>query len=198
MLVLGDSYSIGEGVTVAECWPSQLVARLQAPHRLVQVPQIIAKTGWTTAELAEGIKQTTLNPPYDLVFLLIGVNNQYRGLSLGQYQSEFKALLEQAVTFADQHPQRVVVVSIPDWGVTPFAEGRDRQQIAREIAAFNAAKKAITGLSKAHFVDITPISKQAAQEPSLLAADGLHPSGAMYQQWVEQMWPVVISILGSQ
>lgn len=196
ILVLGDSYSIGEGVTVAERWPNQLVARLQAQSYSVHAPEIIATTGWTTTELSAALQQATFNPPYDLVFLLIGVNNQYRGLPLAQYQVEFQALLLQAVSFAGQQPQRVVVLSIPDWGVTPFAAGRDRQQISQEIVAFNGVNQQITLATGAHYVDITPISRQAETEPGLLTADGLHPAGGMYQQWVAQMWPVVVAILG--
>jgi lysophospholipase L1-like esterase len=191
-LALGDSYTIGEGVAAAERWPVQLAARLRAQGHSLADPHIIAQTGWTTDELAAAVVAAAPQSPYDLVSLLIGVNNQYRGRSRDEYRLQFAALLQQAITFAGDEPQRVLVLSIPDWGVTPFAAGRDRDQIRAEIDAFNAVNRAETARLAARYVDITPLSRRAAHDPGLLAADGLHPSGKMYTAWVDHILEVTI------
>lgn len=195
-LALGDSYTIGESVDEAERWSNQL-ANFLSPHLErggVEV-SIIAKTGWTTDELWQGIQARELAPPYDLVSLLIGVNNQYRGRDLNEYSEQFVFLLNKTIEYAGGDADRVIVLSIPDWGVTPFAEGRDRAQIAQDIDAFNAVNKEETEKSGAHYVDITPISREAVNDPSLIAADGLHPSGKMYAEWAKLALPVVMKIL---
>lgn len=194
-LALGDSYTIGESVAQSERWPVQLAAALNKAGVGVPAPEIIATTGWTTNELNDGIAKADPNGPYDLVSLLIGVNNQYRGWSIEEYREQFAALLTQAIDFAGGRTSRVFVVSIPDWGVTPFAAGRDREKIASEIDAFNAAAREIAEERGVAFVDITPGSRQAASDASLVAEDGLHPSGKMYSQWVELIFPVVRSLL---
>ncbi|MCA9920083.1 MAG: SGNH/GDSL hydrolase family protein [Anaerolineales bacterium] len=188
-LALGDSYTIGESVAVDERWPVQLVAALRAQGMAIGDPEIIAKTGWTTAELAEGIAQAQPQGPYDLVSLLIGVNNQYRGLSQEQYRDEFVGLLETAVTLTNNNPDRVFVVSIPDWGVTPFGQRRDFREVSAAIDAFNAINRAETESRGIVYIDITPISRQAPEDRGLIADDGLHPSGEMYRQWVELILP---------
>lgn len=196
-LALGDSYTIGESVAEAERWPVQLAARLRAAGLAVADPQIIARTGWTTGELAARIAQENITGPFDLVSLLIGVNNQYRGLSLGEYRQAFVGLLETAVALAGGEAGRVLVLSIPDWGVTPFAAkmGRDPGQVAAEIDAFNAVNRAESAKRGVAYVDVTPISRQAATDPALLADDGLHPSGKMYAAWVELALPLVCEML---
>lgn len=198
-LALGDSYTIGESVLPEERWPVQLAALLRARHFLIEAPEIIAKTGWTTDELAAAIQRANPQPPYELVSLLIGVNNQYRGWSRETYRIEFTALLRQATDFAGSTPNRVIVLSIPDWSVTPFApsdpQGRTPSQISAEVAAFNAINHEETIRQGAHYVDITPISQGAASDLSLLAPDQLHPSGKMYERWAEETLPVVIEIL---
>jgi lysophospholipase L1-like esterase len=189
-LALGDSYTIGEQVLPAENFPNQVATMLKRDNSAVST-RIIAVTGWTTDELERGIieaKDTApLLPQYDLVSLLIGVNNQYRGRRIENYRPEFEELLKKAIAFAGNRPDRVVVLSIPDWGVTPFAEGRDRAQIAREIDAYNAANREIALLHHIHYIDITPWTREAAADPSLLAADGLHPSGKEYRRWAERI-----------
>jgi lysophospholipase L1-like esterase len=189
-LALGDSYTIGESVLPEERWPVQLTALLRARGGQIDDPEIIAKTGWTTDELATAIAHAHPQPPYDLVSLLIGVNNQYRGYGLETYREEFVALLEQAIAFAGGHPDRVLVLSIPDWGVTPFGakdgRGRTPAQISAEIAAFNAVNRAETLRLGAHYVNITPISIEAQADRTLLAEDQLHPSGKMYALWAEE------------
>ncbi|MCU0448229.1 MAG: SGNH/GDSL hydrolase family protein [Bernardetiaceae bacterium] len=194
-LALGDSYTIGEAVAEDERYPVQLAARLAQRGILVAAPQIIARTGWTTDELAAAIAQA--NPPtdFDLVSLLIGVNNQYRGYPLANYEREFEQLLQTAVAHAGGRATRVFVVSIPDYGVTPFAADRDPAKIGRELDQFNAANRAVADRYGVRYFDITPISRQAAQQPGLVASDGLHPSGQMYQAWAELMAPAVAVLL---
>lgn len=183
-LALGDSYTIGESVTEAERWPNQLADRLKAEGLAVEVT-IIARTGWTTDELDAAIDQANPQGPYELVSLLIGVNNQYRGRDADEYRLEFRQLLERAITFAGGEPGRVIVLSIPDWGVTPFASGRDRAQIAQEIDTYNAINKTEAEMAGVAYVDVTPVSRQATFDPDLIATDGLHPSGKMYAEWAE-------------
>jgi lysophospholipase L1-like esterase len=184
-LALGDSYTIGEAVAVAERWPEQLVRLLAQRGLEIAPPETVARTGWTTDELDRAIAGTALAPPYDLVSLLIGVNNQYRGRDPEEYRAQFRGLLHQAVSFAGGAPGRVLVLSIPDWGVTPFAAGRDRAEVGREIEAFNAVNRAEAVAAGARYVDILPASRLAAAREHLTASDGLHPSGAMYALWAE-------------
>lgn len=186
-LALGDSYTIGESVAEAGRFPIQLVAALREQGIQFDAPEIIARTGWTTAELQEAIDLAKPKPPYDLVTLLIGVNNQYRGGDLRRFRSEFAKLLLHAIAFAGRNKQQVLVVSIPDWGVTPFARNdkRGARRIGKQIDAFNAEAHAICAKSGVRFIDITPISREGGGEAPMLAADGLHPSAAMYARWVE-------------
>ena len=193
-LALGDSYTIGESVAVAERFPNQLSAMLANENLTVEV-KIIARTGWTTDELWDGIQKETLSPPYDMVSLLIGVNNQYRGRDIEEYREGFVFLLDKAIEYAGGDPQRVIVFSIPDWGVTPFAAGRDASQIADEIDAFNQVNLEEAQETGAHYVDVTPVSRQAKDDPNLIAADGLHPSGKMYAEWAKSALPIALSIL---
>jgi lysophospholipase L1-like esterase len=185
-LALGDSYTIGEGVPVYESFPYQTVQLLRKAGYHVYAPEIVAKTGWTTDELQTGINNTKLLPGYDIVSLLIGVNNQYRGRSPEEYTRQLEALLQQAVRFCVTYRQ-VFVISIPDWGVTPFAEGRNRSAIAHEIDTFNAINKMMAEKYKVHYIDITPGSRLAAQDTSLLTTDQLHPSGKEYGNWAEKL-----------
>jgi lysophospholipase L1-like esterase len=195
VLALGDSYTIGESVAVAGRWPNQLAAVLRTKGLAVTDPEIIAKTGWTTDELSAAIDHANPHGPYALVTLLIGVNNQYRGRDAEQYRKEFSALLHRAVAFAGGDPRRVVVVSVPDWGVTPFAADRDRGKIAAEIDRFNAINREETSRAGAKYADVTPGSRHAATDASLVAGDGLHPSAAMYAQWVKVIAPLAEAAL---
>lgn len=182
-LALGDSYTIGEGVKQEDSYPFQTVALLRNENLSIADPQIIAKTGWTTAELKSAMKKARLQPAYDMVSLLIGVNNQYRGWPLNQYKIEFEELLKWSLQLAGRHSRHVFVISIPDWGVTPFAEGRDRQKIANEINQFNEANKFVTDQYQVNYLDITPGTREAAKNSSLLGADHLHPSAKEYARW---------------
>jgi lysophospholipase L1-like esterase len=186
-LALGDSYTIGESVLLTESFPHQAVQALRQKGMNVTAPEIIAKTGWTTDELQTAINNHKFLPEYDFVSLLIGVNNQYRSYPVEQYEKEFEVLLKQAIKFAGGDAGHVVVLSIPDWGATPFAEGRDRQQIATEIDAYNAINKKISEHYNVHYTDITPGTKEAATDNTLVAADGLHPSGKEYERWAQKV-----------
>lgn len=193
-LALGDSYTIGEDVPVDQRWPVQLAEKLRGQAVVIDNPQIVAVTGWTTDELSDGMDKAELGARYDLVTLLIGVNNQYRGRPTEEYRAQFRALLMRAIGLAGKQSGRVVVVSIPDWGVTPFGHksGRDLQQIATELDTFNTIAHAGTLEAGARFVNITGISRDHA---GLVASDGLHPSGAQYALWTHAIEPIVIEAL---
>lgn len=188
-LALGDSYTIGESVQASESFPYQFAMQLRAQGLNVAKPRIIAKTGWTTDELQAAIKAENLTQTFDFVTLLIGVNNQYRGYSKVTYRKEFKELLQTAISFADGNKKRVFVVSIPDWGVTPFglSSGKSIKAIADEIDAFNAINKEETLALEVSYTDITPGSRNAATDLSLVAKDGLHYSGKMHLQWASSI-----------
>ena len=192
-LALGDSYTIGASVAPAERWPVQLAAQLRANGLIVAEPLIIARTGWTTDELMAGIERQQPQGPFDLVSLLIGVNDQYRGRSGDAYRQQLRQLLHTAITYAGGHAAHVIVLSIPDWSVTPFAAGQQRAAIAAAIDHFNAINRQETAQAGVHYVDVTPVSRQALQDASLLADDGLHPSGKMYTQWVELVLPIALA-----
>ncbi len=198
-LALGDSYTIGEGVEPAERWPHQLAALLAADGLpLAAEPEIIARTGWTTDELSAAILEAKPRGPYDLVTLSIGVNNQYRGRTVEAYRPEFRRLLEAAIGFAGNRPERVVVLSIPDWGVTAFGASSGRSvpvQIAREIDAFNAAAKAETEKAGAAFLDVTAETRAAGKAAGELVGDGLHPSGRQYERWAKAALPLAMRAL---
>lgn len=184
-LALGDSYTIGESVDYAERWPVQLAQLLKKEKTETEEPLIIARTGWTTDELMLEIKKEKPQGTFDIVSLLIGVNNQYRGRDTANYRKEFSELLNQAIHFASDKPSHVFVLSIPDWGATPFAEGKNREQIAKEIDAFNLINKEETEKARAHYIDITPLSRKVISDKLLIAPDGLHYSAKMYAQWAE-------------
>jgi len=196
ILSLGDSYTIGESVGEGERWPVQLAAALREQGVPATEPRIIARTGWTSGELEAAIQQEKPQGTYELVSLLIGVNNQYRGLAVEEYRSQFRDLLQQAIDFAGGEAGRVIVLSIPDWGVTPFAAGRDRALIAGEIDRFNGVNRQETKNLGARYVDVTVISRQAATDRSLVAEDGLHPSGKMYEAWARLALPEALAALG--
>jgi lysophospholipase L1-like esterase len=195
-LALGDSYTIGESVRESERWPVQLAVGLRERGIAIDLPRIVATTGWTTDELSAAMDNSAFEPPYALVTLLIGVNNQFRGRGLDEYRTQFSALFARAIALAGNDASRVIVVAIPDWGVTPYGRGsgRDTAQIARELDAFNSAALAIAMQQHAAFVDIADLSRphgdQNAFDRILIAGDGLHPSAAMYTRWVESILPV--------
>ncbi len=193
-LALGDSYTIGESVDEPERWPNQLADFLKAGGIPTEV-SIIARTGWTTNELWDGVQAQKINPPYDLVSLLIGVNNQYRGYDIKEYREQFVFLLNKSIEYAGGNSKRVIVLSIPDWGVTPFARGQDGKQIAKDIDAFNAVNREETEKVGAYYVDVTPISREAVYDSALVAGDGLHPSGKMYLEWTKLAYLAALKAL---
>ncbi len=189
-LALGDSYTIGELVPLFESFPYQTMQILREKFSVSNhfyAPEIIAKTGWTTDELDDAITKTVLLPKYDVVSLLIGVNNQYRGRSVENYKHEFEKLLSDAIRVAGNNPQRVFVISIPDWGVTPFAEGKDCNLIAKEIDEYNEVCNQITTAHQCKFIDITTSQREDGNKLEFLASDGLHPSGAEYAKWAQKL-----------
>ena len=186
-LALGDSYTIGEGVPIYESFPYQTVQGLRKAGYSLYAAEMVAKTGWTTDELQAGINNSRLLPSYDMVSLLIGVNNQYRGRGIQEYTQQFEALLQQAIGFTGNHSTHVFVLSIPDWGVTPFANGKDSATITHEIDSFNAVNRLFAEKYAVNYIDITPGTRLAANDPSLLAADQLHPSGNEYALWAAKL-----------
>lgn len=194
-LALGDSYTIGEAVPVYENFPYQTVQLLRKAGHHFHAAEIVAKTGWTTDELQNGINATRFQSSYNFVSLLIGVNNQYRGRSVEEYQIQFENLLQQAIRFANKKAASVFVLSIPDWGVTPFARDRDIKKISSEIDAFNAANKKLTDTYQCNYINITPLTREAASDTTLLAADQLHPSGKDYKRWAQLLSSAIINKL---
>ena len=190
-LALGDSYTIGESVPVELNFPNQLFRMANEEGIRMEKPRIIAKTGWTTDELIKGIEEANEAEPigkdHDLVSLLIGVNNQYQGKLVEEFKKEFSALLEMALDFAGGRFKNLMIISIPDWGVTPFAADRDRNQISREIDAFNKVVETIAKSRNIHYIYVTKWTRESATNPELLAEDGLHPSGLEYERWSLQM-----------
>jgi len=191
-LALGDSYTIGEGVSDAGRYPSQLVAKLNSEtEKSWSTPKVIAQTGWTVEELEKGINRAAImGETYDLVTLSIGVNNQYRGLPISKFETEFETMLLRAISFAGVNSNHVVVLSIPDWGVTPFGKqsGRDQSKIAEEINAYNQIKAEICQKHDVTYIDITAQYRSVGAQPDMLAADGLHPSAKMYGLWTEKLF----------
>lgn len=193
-LALGDSYTIGEAVEPALSFPYQLAERLGS--KVSVSPTVIAKTGWTTDELIRAIGERGLDGHFDLVTLLIGVNNQYREYPLDVYRKEFSDLLQQAILFAGDK-SKVIVVSIPDWGVTPFAveDKRSPSEIAAQIDCYNAVNQEEAEKVGVLYVSITEASRKAATDPELTATDGLHPSAKMYSEWVDAIQPFAEKVL---
>jgi lysophospholipase L1-like esterase len=193
-LALGDSYTIGESVPSADRWPNQLAKSLEADGIQTDVT-IIARTGWTVDELWQGVQTSLPEGTYDLVTLLIGVNDQFRGYPSDGYRKDFRFLLGKAIEYVGGNPDKVVVLSIPDWGITPFAANRDTKHISQQIDEFNAINLEEANNAGTHYVDVTKISRMAAQDLELITGDRLHPSGKMYAMWVEEVLPVVKEIL---
>ena len=193
MLALGDSYTIGESVAVVDRYPVQVVRRLRdSDHVFFDRPEIIATTGWTTGNLLEAISVSRPAGPYSVVTLLIGVNNQYQGRSLSEYGEQLTTLLRQAIVLAGNRASHVLVLSIPDYSVTPFGRSASSpSQIAAQIDSFNFIGRQVTARHGAEWLDITTESRKAAKDMSLVAADGLHFSGKEYELWAQLMEPVI-------
>ncbi|OGO28964.1 MAG: hypothetical protein A2Z16_05165 [Chloroflexi bacterium RBG_16_54_18] len=195
ILALGDSYTIGTGVVGDERWPNQLAAALRKHGLQVYVPGFLAHNGWTTGDLLAAISSFPYEGNFDLVTLLIGVNNQFQGLDIEEFHQDFELLLKKAIEYTGGDPNRVIVLSIPDWGDTPFAAGFDRLRISREIDEFNWINRRLSNEAGVYHIDITPLSRQVGQQPANLVEDELHPSAEMYAAWVELVLPVALLIL---
>jgi len=190
-LALGDSYTIGESVSESGRYPIQTVNLLRQQNIQIKDPDIIAVTGWTTANLINALDNNPPKKNYSVVSLLIGVNNQYQHQSIEEYKTEFKALLDSAIAYAGDNKSHVFVLSIPDYSVTPFAVNIDTAKIAKEIDEFNEANKTISLSAGVHYLDITPVSREAKYNLSLIAGDGLHPSAYQYEQWSNLLAPMM-------
>ena len=186
-LALGDSYTIGELQPLHESFPYQAVQLFRNKNLNFSAPEIVAKTGWTTDELLNHINSIKLNPQYDLVTLLIGVNNQYRGRIVENFIPELNSLVEIAINKAGNKKENVVLLSIPDWGITPFAKDVDQQKIAQEIDTYNYACKLTADKFGIHFIDITISQRLDNNREGFLAEDNLHPSGKEYKKWAEAL-----------
>ena len=197
-LALGDSYTIGEKVQEKERWPVQLVAQLNQKGYSVAPPKIIAKTGWTTQDLIQGMNSDLdVQKDYDLVSILIGVNNQYQGQDIHKYEEDLREIFRRAIDHSKTLEKGVFAVSIPNYGVTPFGQPRE-EQITKEIADYNAIFKRVAADFNVPFYNITPISEEAKTNSDLVASDGLHPSGEMYKLWVQKIVNQVAEKLSQQ
>ena len=194
-LALGDSYTIGTGIDQINNYPNQLADSLASLGFQVDTTHIIATNGWTTTDLKNGIAENKPPSDFNLVSLLIGVNNQYQWLDVELYKTEFRELLEQAIEFAGGESESVFIISIPNYGVTPFAQSKEPETIRRKISEYNEIAKEISDEYDVSFINITPISEMAEDDLSLLASDELHPSAKMYSMWIEEMLPTVTQIL---
>ena len=191
LLALGDSYTVATSESFNNGWPFQLIAYLEKKDLEFEAPKVIAGAGWTTSKLLEEIEKEKTDNYHDLVFLMIGVNNQYRGLPKEEFQKDFSELLEKSIVYANGKASRTYVVSIPDWGVTPFAKFKNSKKIAREIDEFNTLMQKSSTKMGVHYIDVTKSSKNMAVQPSLIASDSLHPSKRMYKIWAKKMAKIV-------
>lgn len=196
VLALGDSYTSGESVPLNKSWPYQLADSLLEDSVRVSSLKVVAHTGWTSADLIVALNKTALTPPYDLVTLQIGVNNQFGGVPFEVFQDEFPELVSRATTLAGDREDHVVVLTIPDYSVTPFGQRLDPDVIRSEIASYNAFITAALDSTKVNLINVTDISVQAAEDSSLTSRDGLHPSGAQYALWIGVIRPVVAALFG--
>jgi lysophospholipase L1-like esterase len=188
LLCLGDSYTIGESIETNENFPRQSIRMLNADGYDFDAPKVIAMTGWTTDELEDAIKESDVKNSFDFVTLLIGVNDQYRGRKVEEYKPQFESLLKRAIQFANGESSRVIVLSIPDWGITPFARDRDRETIAQQINSYNEVNKQLALAYRVKYIDITSGAREAITDPGLVAVDGLHPSAKEYAKWSEKIY----------
>jgi len=186
LLALGDSYTIGEGVSLYESFSYQTIQLLRKAGHNFNAPEIIARTGWTTDDLKNAIRNILLQTTYNYVSILIGVNDQYQRKNINDYATNFELLLKQSISFAANNPSNVFVFSIPDWGQTPFASGRNQQQITKEINKFNKVNESLALQYKAHYISIKGEIKDS-MDLTFLAADQLHPSRKEYARWANQL-----------
>lgn len=197
-LALGDSYTIGESVALHESFPYQTIQLLRKKGLHFHAPEIVAQTGWTSFELAEHLLHTSLNDTYDFVTLLIGVNNQYRKLKIEDYRNNFEFLLKKSLQYTSDKPERVIVLSIPDWSATPFfGNTNDANDISKEIDDFNKTNKELSKQYNVHYINITQSSREVKNNSSLIAEDGLHPSAKEYEKWAYLIADYIINAIKS-
>ena len=194
-LALGDSYTIGTSVPLDSNFPSQLSTILKNQLNAEVETEIIATSGWRTDNLLDALDYTDTTPPYDLVTLLIGVNNQYQGERFSKYKKEFSELFERSLILANENTERLVIISIPDWGYTPFGQAWDMQKISKEIDEYNAYAQEVADKHGVKFINITDITRRGLEDEDLVASDKLHPSAKAYKLFVERMAPIIISQL---
>ena len=194
-LALGDSYTIGQSVPETDRFPLQTKKWLVDQGITMNEPIIIATTGWTTTDLQNAITAQNPTGPYDIVSLLIGVNDQYRWHDTTGYRERFLQLLNRSIQLAGSLRNRVFVLSIPDYSVTPFGQNLDTALIRRQIDQFNAINREVTLQSNCQYLDITPSTRDAINDPSLIAGDGLHPSAKEYKKWADRLGPLMKSVL---
>ena len=190
IIFLGDSYTIGEGVDVNENFPNKLIKKLSRLTNSTFTANIIAKTGWTTGELLAALENISTADHFKIATLLIGVNNQYRGLDIEIYKKEFEVLLKRAISFV-ANPNSVIVISIPDWGQTPFAKDRVKSKISSEIDQYNSINRSIAAKYQAHYIDITSGYRLRSNAAEFIAGDGLHPSSVEYEFWTNQLLELI-------
>lgn len=194
-LALGDSYTIGEGVPVHQSFPYQLVQLLRKNHFNCAAPEIVARTGWSSDELLQAVKRYKFMPAYQFATLLIGVNNQYRRKEVMQFKMDFERLIRTALTMVGGKKSHLIVLTIPDYSVTPYAANMDVQGISKEIDVYNSLITAICLQYKLPLVNITGLSRKAGENESLLTADKLHPSAKEYGKWAKKLLPLCSKLL---
>ena len=194
-LALGDSYTIGTGVPLGESWPHQLTGMIENKGITILEPVIIAKRGWSSLDLIQALDRYPPSGQYDLVTLLIGVNDQYGGIKLEYYRENFNTLLDLSIKFSRSAALSVLVLSIPDWSVTPHAQNYSHDQIKQELKQFNQLNESAAKDRGVAYLDLTPQSREAAHNPDLLTGDGLHPSGLMYKTWAELVLPPALAVI---
>lgn len=193
-LALGDSYTVGESVPTTQSFPAQLKDSLQTSLNTNIALEIIAVTGWRTDNLQNAVNAGTKRSTYNLVTLLIGVNNQFQNRPFDQYETEFPQLLQRAIALANGSPKNVLVISIPDYAFTPFGQGRNVEKISREIDAYNEFAATVSRDKGVPFINITDITRKGLEDPSLVADDGLHPSGKAYEQFTQRIYPLAFPL----
>jgi lysophospholipase L1-like esterase len=193
-MALGDSYTVGQSVADADRWTDQLTDSLLS-HGLNLETSILARTGWTSAELLIAMDSYSYDREYDFVSLLIGVNNQFRGNQISEFEMDLNELIDRAIALANHDPEHVLVLSIPDWGQTPFGAAYNVSEIAQEIDQYNQLIEQMSASKGVTFIEITAISRLAATQPNLIAADGLHPSADMYALWAAEIEPHIIQLI---
>ena len=198
LLALGDSYTIGEGLSLTDSFPYQTVQSLRRVGVSMNAPEIVARTGWTSEELLQNLERHTLQPFYDFVTLLIGVNDQYRGRSLVYYEKDFHQLVGKAISLAADQPSQVIVLSIPDWGRSPFAEGKNKDEISVNIDHFNELNRSLSGEMGVNYLEITSALRQIGTDASIYTADRLHYSSSIYKDWSDLISSIILRQLSLQ